>query len=242
MLSVSGVDRPKDKQMVQEWLDELLPNVPAGIHNDAVAALASGTKGVLRGIVVISGTGMIAYGFKDGAAERAGGWGPLLGDQGSGYDIGLEVLKAIMRAKDGAAAATKMTQKVLSSLQLQKEEELISWVYAKHDEGWQRIAKVAAFAHECAREGDNVANRVLEDAAAALVATIETVAKKIDFDKEEEYPLIMAGGNLDHEGSLLTEKLIKQLHAHLPRARPSRPVVDPAMGAALLAVNIYAKQ
>ena len=60
---------------------------------------SSGTGGQLYGIVVISGTGMISYGYANGQSARAGGWGPALGDCGSGHDIGFEVLRAVVRSK-----------------------------------------------------------------------------------------------------------------------------------------------
>jgi N-acetylglucosamine kinase-like BadF-type ATPase len=104
----------------------------------------TGTGGQLYGIVVISGTGMIASGFgPTGESARAGGWGPLLGDIGSGYDIGIDILRAVARSKvfnntygrinlnplqDGINPPTLLTGAVLSYLGLQKEDELIPWV------------------------------------------------------------------------------------------------------------------
>ena len=95
---------------------ELLPDVPALIHNDAVIALASGTGGQLYGVVLISGTGMIAMGFnRAGERRRAGGWGALLGDGGSGYAIGAAVLRAVTWAADGRGPATSLTSATLAS-------------------------------------------------------------------------------------------------------------------------------
>ncbi len=86
------------------WTAELLPLLPAAavlVYNDSVAALSSGTLGVLQGMVVISGTGMVTCAFRDGQTLRAGGWGPLLGDGGSGCAIGSALLHAVVRHHDG---------------------------------------------------------------------------------------------------------------------------------------------
>lgn len=73
---MAGVDRPADKDRVKLWVHEVLPGVPVQIGNDAVIALASGTKGKLFGVVVISGTGTISVGFDEaGETARAAGWG-----------------------------------------------------------------------------------------------------------------------------------------------------------------------
>jgi len=237
-LSISGVDRPHDKELVSSWVNEFLPAVPLSIHNDAVAALASGTEGVLYGIVAISGTGMITYGYNSkGEFTRAGGWGPMLGEVGSGYSMGFNVLKAICTAKDEITPSTQLTQKVLEVLQIQKEEDLISWVYAKHDEGWQRIAKLSKEALECAKAGDEVAIQILEDAASSIVVAAKAVEKRLNLT--EPYPFVMAGGNIDRDGSLLTEILVKQIAVRLPLARPIRPKVEPAIGAALLSFVMH---
>lgn len=102
MLGMAGVDRPDDKKIVQDWIAEFFGrSLPVDITNDGVVALASGTGGHKHGIVVISGTGCIALGFYQGAGgeqKRASGWGPLLGDEGSGFAIGQNALVAIARA------------------------------------------------------------------------------------------------------------------------------------------------
>src|SRR5690606_34967862 len=85
-VGASGVDRPHDRAQLAGWLRELFPSTMLAVHNDAVIALASGTGGDVYGVVLISGTGMIVYGFdRMGHRQRAGGWGALLGDPGSGY-------------------------------------------------------------------------------------------------------------------------------------------------------------
>jgi len=242
-LGMSGVDRPADKEMVGKWIHEILPiTVPFAIHNDATAALSSGTLGNLYGVVVISGTGMIAYGYANGESARGGGWGPLLGDIGSGYDIGLDVLRAIARSRDGINPPTLLTGAVLTLLGLQTEDELIPWVYNKKDEGWHRIANLASVAHQCARQKDAKAIEIIENAAQALIITIKAVATRLKLPTGPEsppggVPLILAGGNLDHDDSLLAEALVRLLRTQLPGVSPSRPVVVPAVGAALLSLR-----
>lgn len=103
VLGMAGVDRPEDKKIVQDWMAEYFSrDLPVDITNDGVVALASGTNGAKHGIVVISGTGCIALGFYKGSGgeqKRASGWGPLLGDEGSGFAIGQAALIAIVREK-----------------------------------------------------------------------------------------------------------------------------------------------
>jgi len=158
----------------------------------------------------------------------------LLGEAGRGYYIGANVLKAICTAKDEISPPTQLTQKVLETLLLHTEEDLITWVYAKHDEGWQRIAKLSKEALECATAGDAVATRIIEDSAAAIIVAAKAVEKRLNLT--EPYPFVMVGGNIDRDGSVLTDILVKQAAIHLPLARPTRPKVEPAIGAALLSV------
>eukprot|EP01113_Clastostelium_recurvatum_P017770 TRINITY_DN2097_c0_g1_i1.p1 TRINITY_DN2097_c0_g1~~TRINITY_DN2097_c0_g1_i1.p1 ORF type:complete len:276 (-),score=41.87 TRINITY_DN2097_c0_g1_i1:238-1029(-) len=161
-LGMSGVDRPEDKALMTLWVKEVLPHVQLSIHNDAVAALATGTEGRLYGVVVISGTGMIAYGFnKQGESARAAGFGPQLGDEGSGYYIGAEALASVVRARDGTKPKTALTEMVFQQLQIKSEDELIPWAYGSTDQGWQRYAALAPLVYKAYREGDAVAADIL---------------------------------------------------------------------------------
>nr|GEY05403.1 N-acetyl-D-glucosamine kinase-like [Tanacetum cinerariifolium] len=87
-LAVSGVNDPTDQERILSWLRAIFPDdVKCFIHNDVVAAMASGTIGNLHGYVLIAGTGTIAYGYtKDGREARASGAGPVLGYWGSIFD------------------------------------------------------------------------------------------------------------------------------------------------------------
>jgi len=242
-LGMSGVDRPSDRLMIEEWLAELLPGVPFKVGNDALIALASGTDGHFSGVVVISGTGTISYAFaRDGRTCRAQGWGPILGDEGSGYHIGELVLRAVMRAKDEMGPQTSLTNAVLSELQVEKEEDLVTWAYSKHDQGWQRVSQLSILAHKCAKEGDAVATQILDAAAAAILSAVSAVIRRLDLGSDgSTVPLVLAGGNLDHDGSILTELLIKKLSLQLPFVSATRPKVDSAVGAALLAYREFVK-
>lgn len=234
-LSMSGVDRPADKQLMRSWITPILPNARIDVHNDAVAALVSGTDGNLFGLVVISGTGTITYGVnKEGETTRAAGWGPLLGDRGSGYQIGYEILNAVVRALDGRGPATSLVEAVLAKLNLSKGEELIPWAYSSV--AWERYAQLAPLAAIAARNGDKVAEQILEAQAQDLVVSIQAVAKRLHLENQP-FPLVLAGGNFTHEGSYLTDLLKKKVTQQVPHATVLLPTLKPEYAAALLARN-----
>ncbi len=100
------------------------------IVNDALIALVAGAGVESRASCVISGTGSIAYGVSHhGVAARAGGWGPTLGDEGSGYWIGRRALAAVMRDADGRGPRTALTPLVLRHFSLSRPEELVAEIY-----------------------------------------------------------------------------------------------------------------
>jgi N-acetylglucosamine kinase-like BadF-type ATPase len=234
-VGMSGVDRPADRARVQEWLHRLMPATPALIYNDAVAALASGTGGVLFGVVVVSGTGMIALGYnRAGARSRAGGWGALLGDGGSGYALGAAILRAVAWAADGRGPQTALLPAVLALLDLDDTDALIRWAYDEF--AWHRFARLAPLAVTCAAQGDAVAQAILAQGADDLDIAIETVAHNLGLGADA-FPLVAAGGNL--RPGLLCDLLAARLRHTLPAARLVHPVVDPAVGAALLACHAH---
>lgn len=236
-VGMSGVDRPDDRARAQGWMDELFPGRVHVIDNDAVVALACGTGGERYGVVIISGTGMIAMGFnRAGQRVRAGGWGALLGDGGSGYAIGAAVLRAVTWAADGRGPTTLLLPRVLDTLNLAQPEALVRWAYDRVE--WQRFAELAPLATACAAEGDAVAQAILAQAVDDLAVAVETVAGKLAFDAP--FPLVTAGGVL-HPGPIQTG-LAARFATTLPLAEVRRPSLEPAEGAALLALRAYRAQ
>lgn len=232
-LGMGGVERPSDRERIEAWIREILPGVPAAIYNDAVVALTSGTGGEIYGVVVISGTGMIVFGFDaQGNHARSGGWGALLGDGGSGYAIGAAVLKAITWAADGRGPDTRLGEVVLRFLGLSEPMDLIDWAY--RDVAWHRFAQLAPLAIQLYQDGDTVAQSIVRQAAEDLAIAVNAVVCKLGMEADM-FPLVLAGGNL--QAGPLSGELERRLHEVAPNARIIHPEVEPAMGAAFLALK-----
>jgi N-acetylglucosamine kinase-like BadF-type ATPase len=131
-LGIAGVDRAEDQNVVRGIMDRIGYRATILIVNDALIALQAGI-GDAPGIVVVSGTGSIAYGRSArGEAARAGGWGHVLGDEGSGYFIGRLALRSVVRHADGRGRETRLTPLLLGHFGLSDATELIRRVY--HEE------------------------------------------------------------------------------------------------------------
>lgn len=245
-LGLSGVNHPNDQEKMLNWLRNIFPSdVKLYVRNDAVAALASGTLGKLSGCVLIAGTGSICYGFtEDGREAHAAGAGPVLGDWGSGYGIAAKGLTAVMRAHDGRGPETMLTSRILRWLSLSSPEELIRWTYA--DLSWARIAAIVPVVVSCAEDGDVIANEILNTAVDELAVSVRAVVQRLCLagkDDNDSFPLVMVGGVLEANkkwniGNEVTNSILKTY----PRASIIRPKVEPAVGAALLAMNLLLKE
>jgi len=147
VLSMSGVDCEADAIFWQNVCSEHFPASRAVVENDSVAALCSGTDGVLCGIVVISGTGSIGVGAASATAPklRVGGMGPLLGDGGNGYSIGLAALGAAVKASDGRGRATPLLAMILDKYSLQHVDGLLGLAYGEKARlnSWDEVAALA---------------------------------------------------------------------------------------------------
>ncbi|KAL0011859.1 hypothetical protein SO802_006967 [Lithocarpus litseifolius] len=245
-LGVSGVNHPTDQERILHWLRDIFPShVKLYVHNDALAAMASGTMGKLHGCVLIAGTGSISYGFsKDGREARAAGAGPVLGDWGSGYGIAAQALTAVVRAHDGRGPQTALTDYILKALSLSSPDELIGWTYA--DPSWARIAALVPDVVSCAESGDQIAHKILVDAVQELALSVKAVVQRLSLcgaDGNGSFPVVMVGGVLEANTSWdIGKEVINCIHKHYPGAYPIRPEVEPAVGAALLAWNFLMKE
>src|SRR5499427_9513678 len=191
-LGIAGVDRAEDQKVVRGIMDRIGYKATILIVNDALIALQAGI-GDDPGIVIVSGTGSIAYGRNArGEAARAGGWGYVLGDEGSGYWIGRLALRAVVRHADGRGRETSLTPLLLGHFGLAGAAELIHKVY--HEElAPGAIAALARLVQQARDEGDLVAAGILDQAAEELVHTAAAVMKRLEME-DESFSFVLAGG------------------------------------------------
>jgi N-acetylglucosamine kinase-like BadF-type ATPase len=228
---LAGADDPAVRDRLVRALEATEAAAFVRVDHDAAAALAGGLA-LEPGIVIVAGTGSIAFGVDAaGRRARAGGWGPLLDDEGSGYAIGRAVLRAVMRAYDGRGPATALAAAVgarygLDSLALLKA--------AVRGAAIDEIAAVAPLAADAARAGDAVAGRILNRAAAGLAAMVAAVARALAPAAPEA---LVATGGVFEAGELVARPLLAEIERLGVRAalRPAR--FPPAVGAALLAAR-----
>jgi N-acetylglucosamine kinase-like BadF-type ATPase len=234
-LGMAGVDRPRDAEVVRGILVRIGQRAQPFVVNDALIALEAGVPGG-PGIVVVAGTGSIAYGRDAaGRAARAGGWGHVLGDEGSGYWIGRQALRAVVRAADGRGRATALTRRVLAHYQVERASDLVWEVY----HGGLKPTAIAALAAEvgaAATEGDTLATQIVDAGAAELAGAAVSVARRLGFDG---CPVVLAGGVLRGVAPL-RDRVLENLRQVLPNGEAHVLDIEPAHGAARLALALAA--
>jgi len=232
-LGIAGVDRPADANAVRGIMHRLGFKSRTLIVNDALVALVAGV-GDRPGVVLVAGTGSIAYG-RDGAgrAARSGGWGYLLGDEGGGFWIGRSALAAVVRQFDGRGPATMLTDLVLEDMRLANPTELIHAIY---DKGLQRraIAGIAALVQRAADAGDAIASEILARAGTELAAAAASVIGRLGM-RGDMFRTVLAGGIFRGIPTLVTDVRMR-LSEVAPRSETELLTVEPAVGAVHLAL------
>jgi N-acetylglucosamine kinase len=228
-LGMAGLGRAADQEVIGRICNELGVRENRILTHDAHIALIGGTENP-EGVIIISGTGAIVYGIDaDGREARASGWGYLLGDEGSGYDIAIRGLRAIARAADGRDDPTELTNRILNTLDLNEPNELIRWVHAASRD---TIAHLAEIVFDTAQTEDSVAERIVDDAVAELVRAAGSVIGQLGFT--ESFDVVLSGGNLIHQ-PMFADKLRHGFAEIQPKASVLLPKHEPAYGAVLLA-------
>jgi N-acetylglucosamine kinase-like BadF-type ATPase len=203
------------------------------VVNDVVAAWATATGGG-PGVAVISGTGSNVFGVgPDGRGWRAGGWGHLLGDEGSGYWLGIESIKAALRDREASGPATALSDAAPAFFGAGSVEALASSVYSKP----LTKGEIAALAAETARlagEGDAVARGLYERGAAELGVQIAAVVGQTGLTGSFPVGLI---GSAFKAGEVFVEPLTRAIHEHSPEALVAPVAMAPVGGSLLLAAR-----
>jgi N-acetylglucosamine kinase-like BadF-type ATPase len=231
---IAGADHPAHHQRVVDALKIFFPHGNFIVDTDARIAL-TGAIGFGSGVVVISGTGSVAFGRNsDGKEARSGGWGPTIGDEGSGYAIARDGLSAIVRAHDGRGKQTKMTEMLCYDYDMCSPEDLPRFVYATTTHA-DDIARYGKLVIEAARQGDEVASEILDRAGRELGETVLAVARRLDICASE-FPVAYVGGAF-HAGDLLLDPLRRVLLREAPKATLITPKQAPVEGAAMMAIR-----
>ncbi len=158
--------------------------------NDAellLGALPGGT-----GVALVAGTGSIAFGVnRCGRRARAGGWGHIFSDEGSGYDVTREMFRAFAREADGRGPATSLTGRLTERFELSDPHQIIACVYApamtKAD-----LAALCRIVAEEAEEGDEVARTIITSTANDMADLADAVANRLEFSGG--FDLAVTGG------------------------------------------------
>lgn len=178
-VGLAGVIETNNQMMTQLIFNEYLqPQCQLTIVNDALNALYSGTLGQ-AGIVQIAGTGAITYALDDlGESYRSGGWGYLIDDEGSGYDLGVQALKSVFKAYDGRGIKTSLSKVVCEQFNVSSPPELIEILYDEKQHARSIIAPLSRHVVQQAKIGDDVANQIILEACEKLLQSIRSCARQ----------------------------------------------------------------
>jgi glucosamine kinase len=224
---VAGVGRDADRQALWQALTarELADEVV--VHADASVALDD-AFGEDAGILLVAGTGSIAYGRSPaGAFGRCGGWGPVFGDEGSGAWIGRRALSVVTASSDGREPETALVGAVLTATQTDEVRDLVEWAAAATPAAFATLAPAVI---ATAQAGDLRANAILTLAAEELTLHVRALARQLFVDERAAVQVALAGGLLSPR-SALRRRVEQRLKSAVPGAEVVPKEIDPARGA-----------
>lgn len=244
-LGLAGVSRDADIEIVKSIVTELqnhqslpiiwdLPPSNIIICNDALIALVGGI-GHPQGIVVAVGTGSIVFGRNaEGETKRVGGWGYILGDEGSAYQIAIAGMQAALKTYDGRIKYTRLLEDFSQHLSLTSIEDLVAVIY-RRSWGVKEIAALAPIVDLAAACGDEVANNIIDDAVQELVTATSTVIASI-FHPDSVFEIVTTGSVWRGKAEIQERFKISMINKY-PQINIIFPRHEPAYGASLLALQ-----
>lgn len=199
------------------------------VHGDMVVAHRGALAGA-AGVVALAGTGSSVLGIAaDGTMIKAGGWGPLYGDQGSAYQLGRLGLVAAAAAFDGSGAATLLVERLTHAVGVSRFPDTVARLYSDLS-GQQNVAALAPVVDACAEEGDEVAAAICRQAGDELARVVVAVARRLPAaDRRMSYQGAVLG-----RSKLVRAAFVGALEAEGLELEVQPPRFEPIVGAALL--------
>jgi len=232
VIGIAGAGRLKDAEQLERSFIKYSKSEKVKINqvkvvSDALIALEGAFPGK-PGCILIAGTGSILFGKDDkGKIQRVGGFGRLIGDEGSGYSIGRKALQAVSGDLDGRTEKTLLTKKLFDQMKITDSEELITKIYKENFD----IASIAPLVISSAEKKDNQAQRILNEEAEELVLHVKSMMKKMNLKKLN---VAFTGGLISNKNFYST-LLTKKIKSSLPNVTISKPQLSPVEGAILMA-------
>lgn len=249
---LAGVRREGDAALMHHQLAPLTNGRPFVLDHDAAAAQSGAFAGA-PGIVLSAGTGAICFGVDEwGERFWADGWGPILGDEGGGYWIGQEALRAVCRAADGRGPRTRLTAQVFDTFNVSDCDSLVQLVYSGHFER-DRIARLARAVLNTAMDGGKTSIEIRDRAVRHLGSAAAAVARALlarrrdraglQQPEPQEVVVALRGGLFEDDffraavGYNIGERLVEMKRDYWPIGswRIVKPQFEASIGAALLA-------
>jgi len=235
VIGVAGAGRKEDAQLLEKSFKDYAAQ--QGVHfkgvkvvSDAHIAL-EGAFPDSAGCILIAGTGSILFGKDEkGVIHRVGGFGRLIGDEGSGYSIGRKALNAVSKESDGRGEETLISELLNAKMKSSSANGIINEVYKENLD----VASVARIVIEAAEEGDPIAEDILDEEADELVLHIKSLLNKIQIDNLN----IAFSGSLIDNKNFYSDLLKRKIKLTLPNVTIVKPAATPVSGAILFARRI----
>ena len=225
--AMAGADRQAEQQKIYEAFKQSPVLEKLKIQSDIHAALAAGTWG-REGTLIISGTGAIIFGYEQQKTFRVGGWGYLLGDEGSGYHLGKLAIRSVLKANDDKVPLKPFQEKILTHFNVLSPEQLITKIYGSPNPvtAISSVSRILLDAFE-----EELSKSIVSAVQEALLELIESAYSRIDRTK----PVVLHGGLFSN--NTFYEAFTLRFSSRFPDLIALKPTISGTVGAYLLALH-----
>lgn len=228
----AGLGRPEEQSFFHELFSRMLPHTRMKLCNDGEILLVGGVRS-LEGYCLIAGTGSFAMArAQDGTSVRAGGYGYMLGDEGSAWWIADQAVKRTIRSSEGRDLSTEMAPSLLAFFGLERLDGFVQLFHHQYEKS--RVAKAAKIVTEFARLEDPLARDILRDASGELVGLVRSIYRRMPLSDPR---LVLAGGVLDND-PVVRPLFLSLLAREIPGMRIVSDAGSALDGACMLAAEL----